>query len=426
MKYFLRMNLKFCVYLFISITITNNNIIAQKWLQPEYGLHIQKWRKKVVLPMLMHSNIVIIPVLINNKKDTLNFILDSGVSNVIITNPSLILKNGLKFNRRINMNGLGFGVEQKAYVSSGNSISIGHIKGRNQSFIVLEKDNLDISKYIGIRIDGLIGYDLFNYFVVQLDYQRKKVILKESNNFRIKNKKWTTLPIEIEGNKPYLNEVKLENNNQKLLARLMVDTGAGHAISLDLGQTDSTFLPTKLLPSTLGKGLNGELTGFIGRLKQIKIDQIILNDIITAFPDSASWGGLGNQKILNRNGSIGNEFLRRFNVIFNYRDGYIQLKPIYNKIKENFEHNMSGIEIVAMGSDFNRFLVDKVHDNSPGSKAGIMEGDELININGALFKNENIDTIFRTLNKKEGKTVKLVLLRNKIYLTKEIILERRI
>lgn len=420
------MNLKFYTYLLLTVIITSNNLFAQKWLQPEYGLHIQKWRKKVTLPMLLHSNIVIIPVLINNIKDTLNFILDTGVSNVIITNPSLILKNGLQFNRRIIMNGLGFGVEQKAFVSTGNTISIGHIKGRNQSFIVLEKDHLDISKYIGIRIDGLIGYDLFNYFVVQIDYQRKKVLLRESNKFKTKNKKWTTLSIEIKGNKPYLNEVKLENNNQELLARLMVDTGAGHAISLDLGQTDSTFLPIKLLPSTLGKGLNGELTGHIGRLKQIKIDQFILNDVITAFPDSASWGGLGSQKAMNRNGSIGNELLRRFNVIFNYRNGYIQLKPINNKVKENFEHNMSGIEIVAMGSNFNRFLVDKIHENSPGERAGILEGDELININGAFFKNENIDTIFRTLNRKEGKTVKLVLLRNNIYLTKEIILERRI
>ncbi len=165
-----------------------------------------------------------------------------------------------------------------------------------------------------------------------------------------------------------------------------------------------------MIKAQLGKGLNGVINGQLGRIDKFILGKFELKDIITSFPDSESVSKKLS-KTIERNDNIGCEILRRFNVTFNYRDKYMLLKPINNKFKEPFEHNMSGLEFVARGKNFKEFYIERVEIDSPGYLAGFREGDQIISINETMVYGENLSDIYKILQKKEGKIVSLLVRR---------------
>ena len=420
------MKIKNSVWIFslILMAFFNDIAVAQKNNFPEFGFHFIRNKRSVNIPFLLLSNLIVVPVIIN-KSDTLNFILDTGVSSIIITDPNLATQLNLKKSRQVKIAGAGQGNSQMAYVSPGNTFRIGDIIGRNQNIVVLENDFLEISEILGIKIHGLFGYDLFNYFVVNIDFSVGNISLQKPEKFKYKPSKGELFPIEIEETKPYLNDAFVTINNRTFPSRLMIDTGAGHAISLELTEKDDLKLPQKMIKAQLGKGLNGIINGQLGRINKFNLGKFELKDVITSFPDSESVSKKLS-KTIERNGNIGCEILRRFNVTFNYRDKYILLKPINNKFKEAFEHNMSGLEFVARGEKFKNFFIERVELNSPGWLAGFREGDQVISINENMVYEENLSDIYKTLQKKEGKIITLLVRRGNEIIYNSFMLKRLI
>src|SRR3978361_1032011 len=73
-----------------------------------YGFFIANNRTWTRIPFQLHSNLIIVPVRIN-ESDTLQFILDTGVSNTIITDPSAFRKHPLTLARKVKLAGAGEG-----------------------------------------------------------------------------------------------------------------------------------------------------------------------------------------------------------------------------------------------------------------------------------------------------------------------------
>ncbi|MES2794476.1 MAG: aspartyl protease family protein [Bacteroidota bacterium] len=409
---------------FFSLTLIHFGFesMSQKSNYPDFGFHFSKNKRTVTVPFQLMSNLIVVPITINNS-DTLKFIFDTGVSNTIITDPALAVKLNLKKTRKVKIAGAGEGNDQMAYVSPNNTFRMGEIIAKNQNLIVLENDFLEISQILGMKIHGIFGYDIFNYFVVNIDFASSNIFLQKPEKFKYKASKGVLFPIEIQETKPYLNDVSIEINNKTMLARLMIDTGAGHAISLELTKKDEVELPKNLVRSQLGKGLNGIINGSLGRTDKINLGKFELKDVITSFPDSESVAKKLSKEII-RNGNIGCDILRRFSVTFNYRDKYMLLKPYNSRLKEPFEHNMSGIEFIAKGASFNEFYIDRVDENSPGYLAGFREGDQVISINNSNYSDETLSNIYKTLQKKEGRSISLVVKRGSEFIFNTFVLKK--
>lgn len=412
------------IILLILISFLGNGLIAQKNNYPDFGFHFTKKKKSVNIPFRLISNLIVVPVTINNS-DTLNFILDTGVSNIIVTDPDLATTLNLKKTRKVNISGAGEGSALTAYVSPSNTIKMGDIVGKNQNIVILENDFFEISQILGIKIHGIFGYEIFNYFVVNIDFGVSHIFLQKPEKFKYRPSKGELFPIEIEDTKPYLNDVPIEINGKKMLTRLMIDTGAGHAISLELTDKDALALPIKLVRSQLGKGLSGIINGHLGRTDKMFLGKFELTDIVTSFPDSESVAKKLSKTIV-RNGNIGCDILRRFNVTFNYRDNYLLLKPYNTRLKEPFEHNMSGIEFVAKGKNLKEFYIDRVENNSPGYLAGFREGDQVVSINNSNYTDETLSNIYKTLQKKEGRVITLLVRRGNEFILNSFALKRLI
>ncbi len=386
-------------------------LMAQKSQKKDdkFGFFLQGNSKFTRIPFQMHANLIIVPVHVNDS-DTLHFILDTGVSSVIITNPSAVKNQKLRYTRRVQLTGAGEGNSLTASVAIGNTIGMGRMKATYQNIVVLEEDVLKLSEYVGIPIDGIFGYEVFNNFVVTIDFINRELLLVKPENYKYRSRQGDKYPIIIEDTKPYADVVALVEGGQELPIRVVIDTGAGHALLIDKSFDNKIQLPEKVIRAQLGRGLNGVINGSLGRIDKVRFGKYELENVLASFPDSLAFG----VKFAARNerqGNIGCELLRRFRVTFNYTDRYMVLKPIKRRLKETFEHDMSGMELRAKGKDLKEYVVERIIEGSSAWDAGLEEGDEVLFINNRSSEDLIISEIYKILQKGEGKEITLLVRR---------------
>lgn len=393
----------------IEVKPTAKTVKLKPVSDERFGFQLAKRRKITRIPFEFQANLVIVPVKVNNS-DTLRFILDTGVSSILITDPSLAKKQSMKFARSVKISGAGEGTDIEAGIVLDNTITMGDMIGYRQNLVVLKEDVLKLSEFVGSPIHGIIGYEIFNRFTVTIDFGTNELILENPEHYKYKPQKGQRFPITIEENKPYLSTVELINDKQNLPLKVILDTGAGHAISIDANRYNGIPMPEKVVKAQLGRGLSGIINGSLGRISKLRLGKFEMKNLVASFPDSSSYRIKG-MELIDRQGNIGCEFLRRFKITFNYRDQYIVLKPINRRMKEPFEHNMSGIELMAKGDDYHEYTVDRVVEHSPAEDAGLLQGDLVMFINNKSSKDITISEIYKLFQKGEGKNINLIMKR---------------
>jgi predicted aspartyl protease len=404
------------------------NTYAQFWKKKQndhgnYSFHIDSKKGYYSMPFRVYSNLIVVPVTIDDS-DTLNFILDTGVNSIFITDPNVAEKLGLQYVREVLISGAGEEKPLSALVSIDHLFKLGKIVGYRQNIVALSEDILQLSEFIGIPIHGIFGHSLFEHFVVTIDFNSLMLNIREPEKFHYKKRYGEKYPIVVTESKPYTEAISItEKDSSARKVRLVIDTGAGHALLLN-SEEGHIQLPEKVIGANLGRGLNGEIFGNIGRVPKVSIGKLEMNDVIASFPDSISFSMKFPPNGESRQGSIGGEFLRRFNVTLNYKEGYMALKPSKRRLKQPFEHDMSGLDIRARQGDLSKFYVKEVLKDSPADLAGIKENDELIFINREPAFSYTITEIYRLLSKREGKVIDIFYRRNGVLGIASFILKR--
>ncbi|TKC58066.1 peptide-binding protein [Pedobacter hiemivivus] len=377
-------------------------------------------RNKDAMPFLQVKNLIIIPLYLNNK-GPYNFILDTGVGPLIITDPSLIDSIGIKVSRTIKISGLGSGNEIEAYISNDVSAQLGKSYIDNIPTAILKRDIFGLSNYLGTKVYGLLGYYFFKSFVVELRYSTKRLLFKHPNSGgKIKGER---IPIEISSYKPYTN-ITIENPEYgKAEVKMLIDNGASHAISLERLNEKPFPVPAASIKANLGVGMSGPIDGNIGRVSALKIGSFAMKNVLASYP---KYDDVAAKVLLkDRNGNLGADILSRFNVIFDYADNSMYLRK-NSQFKRPFEHDMSGIELYLEDGQIRRYFISRIEPGSPAENAGVLVDDEIITINftpAASFKLDDINSLFKSV---EGKTIILSIRRNDELVLKVFKLKQRI
>ena len=391
----------------------------------KYGFYITGNRHWTRIPFQLHSNLIIVQVRVNDS-DTLHFILDTGVSHTIITDPAALDRKALKMTRKIKLTGAGEGSNLSASVAIDNKMSMGALRAAHHNVVILDEDVLKLSEYVGTPVDGIFGYEIFANFVVNIDFQAREITLTDPKKYKYRKRKGDRYPITIHDTKVYTDALSVYDGEKSLPLRVILDTGAGHALLLDRSRSTAGMpMPEKSIRAQLGRGLNGVINGRMGRIEKIKFGRYELDDVLASFPDSTSFG----MKLVDmpeRQGNVGCELLRRFNVTFNYRDRYVVLKPNKRAMRERFEHDMSGMELRARGEHYRKYFVDHVITGSPAYLAGVQEGDELMFVNNTSTGELTISDIYKILQKGEGRIVTMLVRREGRIIITDFALKRLI
>uniref|UniRef100_UPI00321774C5 aspartyl protease family protein n=1 Tax=uncultured Draconibacterium sp. TaxID=1573823 RepID=UPI00321774C5 len=365
--------------------------------------------KRITFKFKTASNLIIIPVTINDS-DTLNFILDTGVRYPIITELPFINKLNLNYMMPIEVKGLGEGVTLTAYRSGNNTMNIDGLTARNQEVQMIIDENFQISHMLGIPVHGLIGFNLFKDYVVEIDYANEKLTLHKPEYYKYRDrKKDIIMPLHFDGNKPFVRTSIVTDDLKEVPVKLMVDTGASDALWLSESSDERITLPQNHIETFLGKGLSGDLYGTKGRIDGIWVGPLVLPKPIVAFPNSELIDQLISSN--DRNGTIGAEILRRFFVTIDYRNSRLTLRPTH-KIKEEFNYNMSGMEVTNPMPGLPVYTITNIREDSPAFLAGLQENDQILSINSSNHKSLELNDINLLLQSKENRKIKVKVLRN--------------
>jgi len=350
-------------------------------------------RKHVTVPFKMIRDMIVIQVNINNK-GPFNFILDTGVGLMLITDPKLVDSINIVNKRILKINGIGDGEAYEAYVTSALDIQIRGLKSYDVAAAILKEDHFGLSNYAGIPIHGLLGYEFFNNLAVKIDFSDSTISVSKPKDIRL-YKKGVKIPMTVEDRKPYIYTKVTYTDGAKTDAKLVLDLGAGHALSLE-NAIAKHGLPAKFIAANLGLGLTGPVSGFLGRVKELDIGRFKIPNVITSFPQGDQYKALA----VKRDGNLGIGILKRFSVIIDYPGSAVYLKQ-GSEFNRPFEHDMSGLEYYGAGEDLNRIIISRVEPGSPADEIGLEKDDEILAINLKPVKNmtlEQIDNIFKSQN----------------------------
>jgi C-terminal processing protease CtpA/Prc len=180
-------------------------------------------------------------------------------------------------------------------------------------------------------------------------------------------------------------------------------------------------LPKKAIQANLGVALNGPITGYLSRVKEIDIGSYKIKDPITSFPDKDY---VARTYSVPRDGNIGIGILKRFNLVFDYSNNLLYIKS-NEKFKTPFEHDMSGIEYFMAGDNFAHLIIGRVAPGSAADEIGLLKDDEITSINFkpvSKMSAEEIDSYF----KRNERSLLLEVFHDKKYDKVIISLKRRI
>jgi len=378
-------------------------------------------QKRVDIPFELHNNLIVVTVILNDRLP-LKFILDTGVRTAILTDKSISDFLNINYSRKRPIYGAGGEKIVDAYIATNVTIELPGVRGKGHALFVLEEDLLQLRNYLGVDVHGIIGYELFSRFIVEINYSKKVLRIHDPKYFHPK-KSYKSIPITVEDTKPYFNTVISIEEGENFPVKLMIDTGASHAVLLLSNTDERIIIPSNNLDSYLGRGLSGPIEGKVARINHLYFGDFEIRKPIALFPDIASYPDSLSR--VQRNGTIGGAIITRFNIIFDFFSEQMFIKK-NSKFKQPFEFNLSGIVIRAKGRRLDTFEVVEVRENSAGDEAGIEVGDLIIQINHKSTKEMKMGNVAGYFNSKNHRRISLVVERNGKMVNKVVQLKRLI
>ena len=344
----------------------------------------------------LNGGIVILHAKLNDFPDTLNFILDTGSSGISLDSTTAVYLKLKPIPTERTIRGIA-GIRKVSFLYN-----------RQLHFPGLSVDSLNfhindysvLTAVYGERIDGIIGYSILSRYITKLDYDSMTLSFCTPGTIRYPRGGYLLKPVV---NQLMAQHVKVKDE-KTVTSKFLYDIGAGVCMLLTKDFVeDSVFLDHKKKRWVKeGEGLGGKIDMELTVIKEVKLGPYRFRSVpIYIFDDEynvTSYPYMG--------GLIGNDILRRFNVIMNYQKGDIHITP-NSHYNDNFDYSYSGVELYLIEG---LIIVGDVAKGSPAEAAGIKEGDEVIAINKNFSQNLNQYKIaMQTPNEK----IKIILRRNK-------------
>ena len=248
-----------------------------------------------------------------------DILLDTGLpfDGIIIYNPDYSDSLDLTHSIDVNIGGAGSGNDSKALMIDSTDFFLGNIKMENQRIIMIQSDI-----YKGFPSNGIIGYSIFGHYKTMLNYDNNTMTLFDSNKV-INETNWTEIPIYFKDNTiPWMNASVIIDKEQPVSLEVYIDFAAGDAVML-LEKSNMKFsLPKETNNVHIGRGLSGDIYGKTGIISKLIIGPFELNNVKASFASAEV-----RSKQDNADAILGNESLRRFNLIFDYANKKLLLKP---------------------------------------------------------------------------------------------------
>lgn len=343
----------------------------------------------------LYGGVILLRGTFANYADSLNFILDTGSGGISLDSTTAAYFKVVKIPSEKTIRGIA-GMRKVSFVYNQKL----HLPGLTVDSLNFHINDYEIlTNVYGERIDGIIGYSVLNRYIVKLDYDSSvisfysKGYLKYPRGGYLLRPIITTLPVQVA-------RVK---DSKTITSRFLFDMGAGLCLMLSSDFVkDSSFISSKRKMFVKeAEGLGGKVDMRASVVKEVKIGPYKFRNVPVYIFDDAynvtSYPYLG--------GILGNDLLRRFNIILNYERKDIYITP-NSHFTEQFDYAYTGIELYNING---LILIGDVAVGSPAEKAGLKEGDIVVGVNKAFDQNLSH---YKAALQVPGEKIKVVIRRN--------------
>jgi hypothetical protein len=341
------------------------------------------------------GGVILLRAQLQGFPDSLNFILDTGSGGISLDSTTCVKLKLTPVASDKTIVGIA-GIRQVKFVYNQTL----HLNGLTVDSLNFHVNDYEIlSSVYGDKVDGIIGYSFFSRYIVKVDYDSSKVYIYSRGTFKYPKGGYMLRPIFA--GLPIQSARVSESRD--VSSRFYFDTGAGLCVLLSSDfVSDSTLLePGQKIFLTQAEGLGGKANMRLTTVKEVKLGPYRFRRVPTYIFDDqynvTSYPNLG--------GLLGNDILRRFNVILNYDHKDIYLMP-NSHFRDLFDYSYTGLSIYWIEGEVK---VGDVMKGSPAEKGGFKVDDVVIAVNNNFSK--NIQT-YKNMLQSTGEKIKIVVKRN--------------
>jgi len=319
------------------------------------------------------GGIIILRATFDDFKDSLNFVLDTGSGGISLDS----LTCDFYKLKTIPSDRIVRGIAGMKYVSFTNDHTL-HMLGITVDKLDFHINNYDIlTSAYGMHIDGIIGYSFFRRYLTCIDYDNQEIKIYTPGTYKypkggyLLKPQFSTLPMQW---------AEVRDNND-ILGKFYLDTGAGLCFLMndDFANDSAIFKKKRKMYLTQAEGLGGKTAMQLSIVRELKLGPYRFHNVPAyVFNDEYN---VTNYPALG--GLIGNDILRRFNVVLNYPQQEIYLKP--NKhYTDSFDYSYTGLGFYLING---AITVTDIIQGSPAEKAGFKFGDIIIGVENNFSNN---------------------------------------
>lgn len=308
------------------------------------------------IPFEFEDNHIYIKVKTNDS-DSLRYVFDTGATGASIDSATAERIGISKENRQI-VNVAGSGGAQNYTMATGQTFNLHGLEIKDVNPVLINFNGLKSAT--GIRLDGILGYELLDKYVAQIDFDQRKLVVYGKIN-EVDTTGYTSIPFEFSRGimiPRFPISIQL-NTGEVYTGKVMFDSGAAFSLLISTPFNKFHRISEKLTDKIIaqGRGLSAANLEERSTIKNMSFNGFNFGEMVIGL--TVNEQAQPNDGYL---GILGMDIIKRFNVIVDYQNKKIYLKPNkvyndpFNQTLESVDGNQKRSSIVSNAAASRAFL----------------------------------------------------------------------
>jgi Aspartyl protease/PDZ domain len=339
-----------------------------RFLPPASALHMtfsgrSDWSGWLDFRLFDHRRIYV-PAVVNGA--AVQMLLDSGAEATVL-NPAIARAVRAQAMGKLGVEGAG-GSSSAAIVTD-VSVRLGRLTVTNLTALTMDLSR--IGKDVGIPLQAILGQEVFNELIVDIDFVHHRLCFRDPQHFVPPPGARRLTALRMNGNRVI--EVSVEGKSP---IPVVFDLGNGSPLDL----FPSYWKAQRLLEGrpqsrALMGGAGGEQDITVATMRTVRLAGETFRDVPVNFAVQAST----TENSERVKGNVGLPLLSRFRVITDFEKNALFLIPNASDMHEAFQKDRSGLTVE---QDKGELVVTFVAPHSPAAEAGWKVGDKIVAVDG--------------------------------------------
>lgn len=322
-------------------------------------------KTSMTVPFDLINNHIYVQVKLNGT-GPFRILCDTGGANIIT--PTVAKELGVKSEGALQGRGVGEKSEDVGLAKL-ETLQVGDATLSNQLFAVYPMESF--ASIEGVEESGLIGYEVFKRFVVQVDYEHNILTLTVPSAFAYQGN-GAKLPFVFNAHIP-----QVDGSIDGIPGKFDIDTGSRSSLDILKPFVEKHDLVAKYnakIEAVTGFGVGGAARSLLTRAKVLQLGTVEVHNPVTELSVQEK-GAFTSPYVA---GNVGAAILKRFNITFDYTHQQLILEPNANYDKPDV-FDRSGMWV---NQGAGAFEVMDVTAGGPAAAAGIKVGDKIVEVDG--------------------------------------------